>query len=215
MCAIINLQKLNINKGVFLSFMNLPNRLTIARIILTPIFMITMLVDFPFHYLISLLIFAVASFTDMLDGHIARSRNLITNFGKFLDPLADKMLTTAAIIGFFAKGFGEGMAWVLFIVLFREFMISSLRLVLVSSDNRRVVAANIFGKIKTVTQMVGIIFGLVVMTFTKEIYPSCPAMVVDMLYIIFNIFLWSSVIATILSGIIYLKDSSKYINPAI
>ena len=195
--------------------MNLPNKLTVARIIMTPLFMLAMLIEFPYHYMVALVIFAIASFTDMLDGKIARARNQITNFGKFLDPLADKMLTTAALIGFFAKGFGEGMVWVLFIVLFREFMISSLRLVLVSSDKSKVVAANIFGKIKTVTQMVAIIFGIFVMSFTKELYSACPMPVNDILYIIFNAILWASVGATILSGIIYLKDSSKYINPAV
>lgn len=195
--------------------MNLPNKLTMLRIVLTPIFMITMLVNFPFHYLISLIIFSVASFTDMLDGHIARSRNLITNFGKFLDPLADKMLTTAAIIGFFANDFGIGIVWVLFVVLFREFMISSLRLVLVSSSKGVVVPANIFGKIKTVTQMIAIIFGLFIMSLMNEIYPGCPAVISDILYIVFNTFLWASVIATIVSGIIYLKNSFKHINPAI
>ena len=192
--------------------MNLPNKLTMVRIILTPIFMVTMLIEFPFHYLISLIIFAIASFTDMLDGYIARSRNLITNFGKFLDPLADKMLTTAALIGFFAKGFGIGMPWVLFIVLFREFMVSSLRLVLVSSDKNKVVAANIFGKIKTVSQMVCIIYGLIILSFTREIFIACPVGVANTLYVIFNIFLWISTIAAVFSGILYLKDNHKHID---
>ena len=125
------------------------------------------------------------------------------------------MLFRSAIIGFFAKGFGVGLVWVLFIVLFREFMISSLRLVLVSSDKSKVVPANIFGKIKTVTQMIAIIFGLFIMTFVNEIYPGCSMTVNNILYITFNVFLWASVVATIVSGIIYLKNSFKYINPAI
>lgn len=193
--------------------MNLPNRLTVLRIIMTPLFMAAMLIEFPFHYLVALVLFAVASFTDMLDGKIARARNLVTNFGKFLDPLADKMLTTSAFIGFLAKGFGVGVVWVLFIVLFREFMISSLRLVVVSSDKSKVIAANIYGKLKTVTQMGAIIFGLLVMSFTTEIYPACPMAVNQVLYIVFNVLLWASAVAAVISGIIYMKDSFEFIDP--
>ena len=194
--------------------MNLPNRLTVARIIMTPLFMAAMLIKFPFHYLVALILFAIASFTDMLDGKIARARNIITNFGKFLDPLADKMLTTSAFIGFLALGFGEGIVWVLFIVLFREFMVSSLRLVVVSSDPTKVIAANIYGKIKTVTQMAAIIFGLLVMTFTTEIWPACPSAISSVLYIIFNVLMWVSTIAAVISGIIYMKDSFEFIDPS-
>ncbi len=193
--------------------MNLPNKLTVARIIMTPLFMAAMLIDFPFHYLVALVLFAAASFTDMLDGKIARARNLVTNFGKFLDPLADKMLTTAAFIGFLAKGFGVGIVWVLFIVLFREFMISSLRLVVVSSDKSKVIAANIYGKLKTVTQMSAIIFGLLVMTVTTEIHPSTSMLVNNILYIVFNVLLWASAVAAVISGIIYMKDSFEFIDP--
>ena len=193
--------------------MNLPNRLTVARIIMTPLFMAAMLIEFPFHYLVALVLFAAASFTDMLDGKIARARNLVTNFGKFLDPLADKMLTTAAFIGFLAKGFGVGIVWVLFIVLFREFMISSLRLVVVSSDKSKVIAANIYGKLKTVTQMAAIIFGLLVMSVTTEIYPTCPESTNLVLYIVFNVLLWASAVAAVISGIIYMKDSFEFIDP--
>lgn len=194
--------------------MNLPNKLTVARIIMTPLFMAAMLIDFPFHYLVALVLFAAASFTDMLDGKIARARNLVTNFGKFLDPLADKMLTTAAFIGFLAKGFGEGIVWVLFIVLFREFMISSLRLVVVSSDKSKVIAANIYGKLKTVTQMAAIIFGLLVLSLNNEIVPAIQGtMVESVLYIVFNVLLWASAVAAVISGIIYMKDSFEFIDP--
>ena len=113
--------------------MNTPNKLTVARIIATPIFMATMLIEFPYHYTVSLVLFILASLTDMLDGKIARKYNLVTNFGKFLDPLADKMLTTSAYLGFMfvysAMGgnFGWQMTAIVFIVLFREFMVSSFR----------------------------------------------------------------------------------------
>lgn len=194
--------------------MNLPNRLTVARIVMTPLFMAAMLIEFPFHYLVALILFAAASFTDMLDGKIARARNIITNFGKFLDPLADKMLTTSAFIGFLALDFGIGIVWVLFIILFREFMVSSLRLVVVSSNSAKVIAANIYGKIKTVTQMATIILGLLVLSFTKEILPSCPNAVGSVLYTVFNILLWVSTVATVISGVIYMKDSFDCIDPS-
>ena len=83
--------------------MNLPNKLTVLRIIMTPLFMAAMVFDFKYHYVVALVLFIVASFTDMLDGKIARAQNLVTDFGKFLDPLADKMLTTAAFVAFLAK----------------------------------------------------------------------------------------------------------------
>ncbi len=190
--------------------MNLPNRLTVLRIIMTPLFMAAMLIEFPFHYPVALILFAVASFTDMLDGKIARARNIVTNFGKFLDPLADKMLTTAAFIGFLAKGFGVGIVWVLFIVLFREFMISSLRLVVVSSDKSKVIAANIYGKLKTVTQMSAIIFGLLVLSLTPVIDGTTIKPVLD---IVFNVLLWASTVAAVVSGVIYMKDSFEFIDP--
>ena len=96
--------------------MNTPNKLTVLRIILTPIFMVTLLVDFNFHYLAALLIFIVASLTDLIDGKMARKYNLVTDFGKFLDPLADKMLTTTAFLGFIALGIGNGVVIISFIV---------------------------------------------------------------------------------------------------
>lgn len=196
--------------------MNLPNKLTVLRIIMTPLFMAAMLINFPHHYLVALVLFVVASLTDMLDGKIARARNLVTNFGKFLDPLADKMLTTAAFLAFLKEGFGVGIAWVLFIVLFREFMIASLRLVVVSSDSKRVIAANIWGKLKTVTQMVAIIFGITVLYFNETLAGllSAPAIISEVLMIIYNVILWISTVIAVVSGVIYMKDSFEYIDPS-
>ena len=196
--------------------MNLPNKLTVLRIIMTPLFMAAMLINFPHHYLVALVLFVVASLTDMLDGKIARARNLVTNFGKFLDPLADKMLTTAAFLAFLKEGFGIGIAWVLFIVLFREFMIASLRLVVVSSDSKRVIAANIWGKLKTVTQMVAIIFGITVLYFNETIAGllSAPAIICEVLMIVYNVILWISTVIAVVSGVIYMKDSFEYIDPS-
>ncbi len=195
--------------------MNLPNKLTVLRIIMTPLFMAAMVFNFPHHYAVALVLFVVASLTDMLDGKIARARNLVTDFGKFLDPLADKMLTTAAFVAFLGKGFGIGIDWVLFIILFREFMVSSLRLVIVSSKEGKVVAANIWGKAKTVTQMITIIFGIAVMFFNDSIAPmlaATPVALQSVLYIVFNVLLWLSALFTVVSGLIYLKDGFKYID---
>ncbi len=199
--------------------MNLPNRLTVARIIMTPLFMAAMLINFPHHYIVALVLFVVASLTDMLDGKIARARGLVTNFGKFLDPLADKMLTTAAFLAFLAKDFGFGIAWVLFIVLFREFMIASLRLVVVSSETKKVIPANMWGKTKTVTQMVAVIFGIAVMYFEDSIIPiiekavAVPDTVMTVFMIAFGIMLWVSTVFVVISGVIYMKDSFEFIDP--
>ena len=196
--------------------MNLPNKLTIARVIMTPLFMAAMLIEFPHHYLAALIIFVAASVTDLLDGKIARARNIVTNFGKFLDPLADKMLTTAAFLAFLAKDFGTGIAWVLFIVLFREFMIASLRLVAVSSGAKKVIAANIWGKIKTVAQMISIILGIAVLYFTENLVPllGIPSSVVTVLNAVFDVTLWISTFFAVVSGVIYMRDSFEFIDPS-
>ena len=192
--------------------MNLPNKLTLTRVIMTPLFMAAMLIDFKFHYIVALALFALASFTDYLDGMLARKHHIVTNFGKFLDPLADKMLTTSAFIAFLAMDYGKGIAWVLFIILFREFMVSSLRLVVVSSDKGVVIAANIFGKIKTVTQMMTVIYGIAVKVFCEEITVLSSASMA--LEAVFTVLIWLSALFTVISGAIYMKDSFDYINPA-
>lgn len=191
--------------------MNLPNKLTVMRICMTPLFTAAMLIEFPHHYLVALIIFALASITDWLDGYIARSRNMITDFGKFLDPLADKMLTTAALIAFLAKGFGWGIEWALFIILFREFAISSLRLIAVSSKTKKVIAANIWGKLKTVTQMIAIICGIIGMYVLSIMLPS--NILYHVINIVFTALLWTSTLFALLSGILYFKESAAYINP--
>ena len=190
--------------------MNLPNKLTVLRIILTPVFMFLMLSDFKWHYFLALVVFGVAAFTDMLDGKIARSRNLVTSFGKFLDPLADKMLTTAAFLGFIAHGIGWQITWVVFIVLFREFLISSLRLIVVSSAGNKVIAANIWGKLKTVTQIAAIVLGIA-FEQVKEWF-SLSAAVTTALDVIFNIVLWTSTLLCVISGVIYLNENKEFVN---
>ena len=196
--------------------MNTPNKLTIARIIATPIFMATMLINFPYHYTVSLFLFIAASLTDMIDGKMARKYNLVTDFGKFLDPLADKMLTTAAYLGFICMFADKYIyCWqvtaITFIVLFREFMVSSVRLVVVSSGGK-VIAANIWGKAKTVSQMLGIIFAIGVYSVNEIFVLSSTAM--SNLNVIISVLFWLSAVLCIISGVIYLKASKDYINPS-
>ena len=190
--------------------MNTPNKLTIARIIATPVFMAALMIEFPYHYTAALLLFIAASLTDMIDGKMARKYGLITDFGKFLDPLADKMLTTAAFLGFIKMGIGWQVTWIAFIVLFREFLISSLRLVVVSSGGK-VIAANIWGKSKTVSQMAGIIFALLAYALISDfgIDGSGFVLACD---IIISILFWVSAVLCIISGVIYLLDSKDYID---
>ena len=193
--------------------MNLPNKLTVGRIVLTPVFMATMIIKFPYHYAVSLLIFIIASLTDMLDGKIARKNNLITDFGKFLDPLADKMLTTAGYLGFmwlFAKSniYGWQITAILFLILFREFMVSSLRLVTVSSGGK-VVAANIWGKSKTVSQMVGLIVALFAYVLIEDFSLTGLQNIFD---IIIFIMFWISAVLCTVSGCIYLNQCKSFIN---
>lgn len=135
--------------------MNLPNKLTVLRVIMVPFFVLFMLTDLGggANKWIALAIFCVASLTDMLDGKIARARNLVTNFGKFMDPLADKLLVCSAMICLIATG--KLAAWIVIIIIAREFIISGFRLV--ASDSGIVIAASYWGKFKTVSQMAMVI----------------------------------------------------------
>jgi len=130
--------------------LNIANRLTLFRIALIPVFLIILYIGFPLSNYIAMAVFIIACLTDILDGYIARRRKLVTDFGKFLDPLADKILVLAAMVWFVEQG--ELPAWVALVVTMREFMVTGLRLVAV--DNGRVIAAGLLGKIKTVVTMV-------------------------------------------------------------
>lgn len=135
--------------------MNTPNKLTVLRMILVPFFVASLLAGdvLPHHNLIALVIFAAASYTDHLDGKIARSRNLVTTFGKFMDPLADKIMVISALVCFVSQGLAN--VWLVLLIIFREFMVTSVRLV--AADTGVVVAANNWGKAKTVSQIVAIL----------------------------------------------------------
>ena len=139
--------------------MNLPNKLTIFRVILIPVFIIALMSGIiPEHVnrYVGVVIFCVASFTDYLDGHIARKYNLVTNFGKFMDPLADKLLVSSALICMIELG--SLPAWIVIIIISREFIITGFRLI--AAEGGLVIAASWWGKIKTVTQMLMIILVL-------------------------------------------------------
>ena len=191
--------------------MNLPNKLTLLRIILVPFFIAATLMNFPFHYSVALLIFIIASITDMLDGKIARSRNLITDFGKFCDPLADKILVTSALLCFVQLGLCGAVPVI--IVLFREFAVTSIRLL--AATEGKVVAANIWGKVKTVSQIIAIILIYVLQValdfltayMSADILSTCSLA----FYWVGVAGIWISTIFCIISGIIYIWDNRKFI----
>ena len=190
--------------------MNLANKLTIFRIILVPVMAIIPYLnlkgDFlglPLTYFFMELIFIVASITDKLDGYIARSRNQVTTFGKFLDPLADKILVLTAMV--LLVELGKIPAWIPIIVLAREFIVSGYRLVAVEKGGQ-VIAASIWGKLKTVTQMIAIILVM----FDKSSFWDCFKGGLTgadyVINLISTILLVISVVATIFSGADYLKS---------
>ena len=192
--------------------MNLPNKLTLTRIILVPVFMVFVSLtqigteDFnPTWYLVAGIIFAAASFTDFLDGHLARKWNMVTDFGKFADPLADKLLTTVAFIYMLRDGVCSPV--VLCIILAREFAVSGLRMVAASAKDGKVIAANMWGKVKTVLQMLTIIlyFFMAALGGPTDI---------GMTSFVAQVLCWLVAIATAISGIKYLWDNRSFINTA-
>lgn len=187
--------------------LNLPNKLTLIRMFLAPIYLALMLIEFPYHYIVALAVFSVASLTDMLDGKIARKNNLITVFGKLLDPLADKMLTTAALLAFMREGWCS--IWIVMIVLTREFAVAGVRLI--ATAQGIVIPANYWGKAKTVSQMV---FTIVIMLLaeldaTFNIFANAGWLTLAR---VSNIMLWITAVLTVVSGITYFVDSKKLID---
>lgn len=184
--------------------MNLPNKLTLLRVFLIPFFLLCMYINFPFHYLAALVIFSAASITDALDGKIARSRNLVTNFGKFLDPLADKVLVLAALAVFVEIPDIRIGAVPLIIISAREFMVSGLRLL--AANSGVVVAAGIWGKLKTAFTMVAIITALVWLSACNDLSLAFPQTVTDIVDVwLIPALMWISTALTVISGAIYLK----------
>ncbi len=174
--------------------MNLANKLTLLRIFLVPVFLIFMALNTPIGIVIAIIVFILASLTDKLDGHIARSRNQITKFGKFMDPLADKLLVTSALVSLVEHGIVP--TWMAMIIIAREFAVTGLRAVAASEGI--VIAASWWGKLKTATQMVAIIFALI-----KLIYTS-----VYVTYLTYTVLI-AAVIITIISGVDYFIKNKK------
>ena len=195
--------------------MNLPNKLTVLRIIMVPFFVFFMLADFiPYRFLYAFLLFSVASYTDRLDGQIARKRGLITNFGKLMDPLADKILVMAALICFVKLDLASTACVI--IIMFREFAVTSIRLIAV--EQGKVIAANNWGKAKTVSQMVAIITILVLQTAMQ--FTAGPGMgfVMENMAIavhasvilaIGEVLIYIATLLTLISGVIYVRDSAE------
>ena len=185
--------------------MNLPNKLTMLRVILVPVFMVFAALcrygtqDFNACLMLAAgIVFAVASFTDFLDGYLARKNNLVTDFGKFMDPLADKCLTTAAFLYMLADGVCHPV--VLAVILFREFAVAGVRML--AAETGTVIAANMWGKVKTVLQMLTIIFYY----FVGALAGPTDIMAVSL---ITQILCWLCGAATLLSGGIYLWQNRK------
>ncbi len=196
--------------------MNLPNKLTVFRVVLIPFFMIFILLpdftstDRMICDIVAAAIFGIAAYTDMLDGKIARKYGLVTNFGKFMDPIADKLLVFGAFLCFLVSDsyaqYKYIFAAVVFVVLLREFAVTSVRLVAQSSGGK-VIAANMLGKIKTVSQIVFILLALLERHifffsefFVKYIPLTCISCIVMLVF-------------TVLSGISYFSSNKEYLDP--
>ena len=188
--------------------MTTANKITLTRIAMIPFFIyfaaqpmriideLRYLVVFPTSTVIALVLFCVASFTDFLDGYVARKYNQVTDFGKFVDPLADKVLTTAAFL--ILMYYDRMSVWALMIVLVREFAVAGIRLV--AAGEGKVVAASMWGKLKTVTQMVAIIVAMLLLPIQNTFLGVHPKLISDIL-------IWISVVFTIISGVDYIAKN--------
>lgn len=180
---------------------------------MAPLYLMLLLWNFPFHHLIACVVFVVAAITDLLDGRIARRRGIVTDLGKFLDPIADKMLTTAAFVGFLALD--RMNPWALMLILTREFAVTSVRLMAAGSGT--VIAANTFGKVKTVFQYIAIIYTMVALEFVSwrtgllagfslpEVVFSAPMMFSELL-------IWVSTVLTVASGMQYIWRNRGFLS---
>lgn len=177
--------------------MNLANKLTLLRIVLVPIFLVFISMNTPVTVAISTFIFIMAAITDQLDGYVARSRNQVTKFGKFMDPLADKLLVTSALVALVQ--FGIVPAWIAMIIIGREFAVTGLRSIAASEGV--VIAASYWGKIKTVTQMITIIAYLISL-FIKFAFIETIAFIA----------LIAATISTVVSGVDYFVKNKRAIS---
>ena len=180
--------------------MNTPNKITVGRIILVPVFMVLLYLDLPYW---ALAVYIIACVSDLIDGRIARKYNLVTDFGKFMDPLADKILVVSVFICFTASGIVP--TWATVLIVCREFIVTSIRF-LILEDSKKIVSANMWGKLKTISQMLTLIFILSIQ--------SCGSLFdinLFLPYIVKNVLIWISVALSVVSGIIYVLKNYKYI----
>ena len=193
--------------------MNTPNKLTLLRVLLVPAFVLLFYLKFPAHYLIAALVFVAAAITDAVDGHLARKNHQITDFGKFLDPLADKVLVVAALSCFLQQ---QKLSIVVFLLIVtREFMVSALRLVVAGKGT--VVPAGFAGKLKTAFTMIALITAMVYWSFRLDFNAfglSLPDMVYTAAEVLLQILFWIAAVLTVWSGAEYLKAYWKDINPS-
>ncbi len=194
--------------------MNLPNKLTMLRVFMVPVFLVFIYLDcIPLHYLWAMLVFIGASVTDWCDGKIARSRGLVTTFGKFLDPLADKILVITALTVFVELEDVQMSAIPLVIIIAREFMVSGLRLLAMEAGV--VVPAGIWGKLKTAFTMVTIIVVLLYLVVLHDFADliSIPDDVRELIHTwVLGSLIWISTVLTVISGVVYLKNGWKFVS---
>lgn len=187
--------------------MNLPNKLTMLRIILIPVFVILFEANsLPNNMIWALVVFAIAAITDQLDGHLARKNNQVTNFGKLADPLADKLLTISALICFVEKGVAYVPGWAVIIIIGRELIVTGIRMIALTDNT--VIAASMWGKAKTVSQLVTIIavmFALIMKDFGFELFNIGRVSVILVLIVIM-------VALTLISGVDYVKKNWNLLN---
>lgn len=176
--------------------MNTPNKLTILRIIMVPVFMAFLLMNqIPFHMIFALAVFLLASVTDLIDGKLARKYNQVTNFGKLMDPLADKLLVTSALVCFVGMGLVD--VWAVVIIIAREFLVTSIRLIAAGSG--KVIAASIWGKVKTNSQVIAIVAIMLADFFSLPVYVG-------------EVFIWVAAAFTVISGVQYAYTYREYLS---
>lgn len=196
--------------------MNTPNKLTVLRLIFVPFYVFFLLMpSIPHHYIIAIILFGAAAYTDHLDGKIARKNNMITDFGKFADPLADKIMILAALACFVQTGLTNAI--IIILIISREFMVTSIRLV--ASSQGKVVAANNWGKAKTISQIAAVLL-VMLMQYVLELNSlnvislNNAAQLSQCFYIISDVLMWIATVLTLISGIIYIVQNFEFIKNA-
>lgn len=196
--------------------MNTPNKLTVLRLIFVPFYVFFLLMpSIPHHYIMAIILFGAAAYTDHLDGKIARKNNMITDFGKFADPLADKIMILAALACFVQTGLTNAI--ILILIISREFMVTSIRLV--ASSQGKVVAANRWGKAKTISQIAAVLL-VMLMQYVLEldslsiISLDNSAQLTQCFDIIGDVLMWIATALTLVSGIIYIVQNFEFIKNA-